>query len=264
MRLKEIEEMLREFSTKNDILSRIETGFVRKKGGEMKKKAFFALQNVGSIGLALCVLATTSYAKFSTGIRLPFQMSNTITAKTDTKQKSSTEMWVGGLGTFEYGFSPVFGVELGAGYLMSLGGKTTNEYDSVKDEWEYKNEVIPISMLMKVYLPLGKKDNSRVSIYFAGGPQVALVTRSAKVNDDYEKAYSLTGIGLGGFMGQPSLIPTLKIGIDYSISKAMKLGGLMEVGFSSDSYNPEEGKEESDTYMGFGLGVGFKYCFSTN
>lgn len=217
----------------------------------MRKKVFL-------VSLVFFILSATSYAGVSVGIRLPFQMSRSITAKTETNSKTSSEMWIGGLGTIEYNFSPIFGVELGAGYLMSLGGKSINEWNG-RDEWEYKNEIIPISMLMKVYIPIGKRDSSSISVYFAGGPQIAIVTRKQKTDDEYKKTYTLTNMGLGGLMGLVN-VPTLKMGIDYCISKAVKLGSLIEVGFSNESYDPKE-VSSTDSHIGFGLGLGLKYCF---
>jgi len=194
--------------------------------------------------LVIAAMATTSYAQMAIGLKVPFSMSTF-----SWEKSSSSEMWVGGAGAFEYTLLPVLGIELGAGYSMSLGGK--DEYDGTTTA-EYKNNIIPISVLLKFYLPVG--EGSPIHPYFGGGPTIGITmtTTSYKTNDEYEKIGSTTAITLGA--------PTFTAGIGYDISESIKIGGALNLQFGYDSYSPEVGDSQSGTTMNLGIALGFKYC----
>ncbi len=221
----------------------------------MKKKIFL-------VGLILCVSTITSYAKISIGTRLPFQTIINISKPGSGGETIDNEMWIGGTGMIEYALLQRLGIELGITHLMSLGGKNVNTYydndnNKIRTEYKYKNNIIPISLLLKFYMPIGKKDSSSTNFYFAGGPQMALITGSQEIaSGDYQKTHSLRGIGFG-FMGLVA-VPTLKIGIDHNITESTKFDSSLEVGFYNEFY--EESKDNT-TLIALGLGLGLKYCF---
>jgi len=206
------------------------------------------LKKIVIAGIVIMAFVATSYAQMAIGFKVPFRMARG--SYSNTYDVTDSEMWFGGLGTFEYGFNPVFALEASGGYLMSLGGEF--EYDG-ETMYEYKNNVIPIALHMKFYFPMA--EGSAFHPYLAGGPTFSfiMITENEKLNDDYEKTGSTNVISFGA--------PDFMIGFDYDMSSVMKVGGALNFAFSSTSYSPEVGDDESTSELNFGAAFTFKYCF---
>lgn len=207
------------------------------------------LKKIVIAGIVIMAFVATSYAQVAIGFKVPFRMARC--SYSNTYDDSDSEMWFGGLGTFEYGFNSVFALEASGGYLMSLGGEYESDGETT---FEYKNNVIPIALHMKFYFPMA--EGSAFHPYLAGGPTFSfnMITESAKVNDDYEKIGSINDIYFGG--------PDFMIGFDYDIATSIKLGGALNFAFSSTSYSPEDGDGDwSTSELNFGAAFTFKYCF---
>lgn len=207
------------------------------------------LKKIVIAGIVIMAFVATSYAQVAIGFKVPFRMQRF--SYSNSYDGSDSEMWFGGLGTFEYGFNSVFALEAAGGYLMSLGGES--EYDGEMTS-EYKNNVIPIALYMKFYFPMA--EGSAFHPYLAGGPTFSftMTTHSYKVNDDYEKTGSTNEICFGA--------PDFMIGFDYDIAASIKLGGALNFAFQNLSYSPEDGDGDwSTSALNFGAAFTFKYCF---
>lgn len=203
------------------------------------------------ICLVTVALVGVSYAQGSIGINIPFLMESS--SEGNAESVSGSEMWTGGLVTFEYMVWPTFSIGLEGGYLMSLGGSIENG-----EKVEFKNNMIPVSALIRYYFPMA--EDAQFHPYLGCGAGFWMVTLSFKTNGDYEKFASETFI----FFPEPRLF----FGFDYDIAEAMKLGGVFDFGFQSVSYSPETSESSKNgagdysmSTFRIGLGLTFKYCF---
>ncbi|MCK4353473.1 hypothetical protein KAW65_08725 [candidate division WOR-3 bacterium] len=194
----------------------------------------------------IIVLSGTSYAQqLEIGIKPLFRLA--MTTESNGCMETTSETWVGGLGTLEYDFFRTLGIEIDAGYYYSLGGKKEGIIESI----EFKTDIIPIYILLKYYFPL--PEWSKIHLYLSSGGAVFLKTYSEKRNNKYEKYSTITLISFPN--------PLLSFGLDYNIFETIKVGLVIDLSFISSSKSIEGKGNQNLMDIILSGGVAIKYCF---
>jgi hypothetical protein len=204
--------------------------------------------------MAISMLAGVANAGISIGLQ--GQFSGRTFNQGDFNQ---TESWAGAYGAIEYNFftlyrevtspegktmtvpvsdTPLFGVEINGGKLMSLGGKDTD--DTLVTN--YENSGSSVAVLLKYYFPVSI--TSRLHLYAGCGPEVC---KLEKTDNKSVKLGELTNIRIAA-----------PIGFDYDVTedKKMKFTTLASIQYTVSSTLNDAG-----TTFNYTFGVGLKRCF---
>jgi hypothetical protein len=206
------------------------------------------------LAVAILMLAGMAHAQISVGVQAPF--SGRTFSCGDLEQ---TESWIGMYGAVEYNFfilyqevtspegktmtvpvsdTPLFGVEVSGGKLMSLGGKDTKD-TSVTN---YENSGLTAAIILKYYFPVSR--TSRLHLYAGCGPEACMLER---VDNEGVVEGDITNVRIAA-----------PVGFDYDITedKKMKFTTLASI-----QYTVSSTLDQSGTTFNYTFGIGLKRCF---